>query len=396
MGRPRQRRLISALLAGLCAGAAAQAQVFTVGEKTATADMATEMKPTHVELPDVRMTEAGRRDLIRNLEAEQGFAHRVLPLGTSVTLQANGVLSPGAEGYKRLVYEKGSSAGVGDRVAVTSIEVKGDRLILDLNGGPYPPHRFLRHLQVGMGGAMSPNLNDGQQATGCRVVLVFEGGVPEVSAPEVKALLYPLVDFNAKTGVQAYAETLPAPIRSAVASHEILVGMDRPMVLASLGAPESKIRETAADGVHYEEWIYGHQPQTMRFVRFEGDRVTLLKVAEMGKPMEIHDQNEMAGYVAPKPVRRVLVGDAVGAQLGDEGGDMTAQRGAPTLKKPGEVLPEVAPEGAQNGRVQYPIAKKPARRAHRTNGGAHRTNGGACRNGDRALAELGRADTLRA
>ena len=58
-----------------------QAQVFTVGEKTATAGLKTDFTPTRVELPDTQMTERGRRELLRNLDAEQGFAHRVLPLG---------------------------------------------------------------------------------------------------------------------------------------------------------------------------------------------------------------------------------------------------------------------------------------------------------------------------
>ena len=334
----------------LCAPGA-RAQVFTVGEKTATADINTDFRPTRVELPDRKMTERGRRELVRDLEAEQGFAHRVLPLAATVTLNANGTLSPGAESYKKLVYEKGQSAAVGDRVAVTALEFKGDRILIDLNGGPYAKHRFLRHIQVGVGPMETqPNLNDGETATGCRVTLVFEGGVPEVSAPEVKALLYPLVDFGVKTGQQAYADTLPEPVKQAVATHQVLVGMNRQMVLAALGAPESKVRESGADGERYEEWIYGHQPQTMRFVRFVGDRVSLVKIAAMGKPMEIHDQDEMAAYLPPAPMKTIHDGDSR---------DEAAKAGPPSLKKPGEVLPDETSTTTQNGKVQYPVEKTP-------------------------------------
>jgi len=56
-------------------------QVFVVGEKTATADIATGFKPTNLPLPTEKISERGRRELVRNLEAEQGFAHRSLPLG---------------------------------------------------------------------------------------------------------------------------------------------------------------------------------------------------------------------------------------------------------------------------------------------------------------------------
>ena len=303
-----------------------RAQVFTVGEKTATADISTDFKATHVELPGTPMTERGRRDLVRNLEAEQGFAHRVLPLGGQLTLEANGNLTPGSDAYKLMVYKKGSAAQPGDRVLITALKFEGDRLVVDLNGGPYPPHRFMRHIQIGVGGVATPDHSLDAGTTGCRITLVFEGRLPEVSAPEVKALLEPLVEFGARKGVEVYADTLPAPIRAAVASHEVLVGMDRQMVLAAAGQPEHKMRETV-DGERYEEWIYGHQPQPIKFVRFVGERVTLVKIAASGKAIEVHDHDELAG-VAPSPEKTVAVGDVKA--------DGAGQAAPPSLLKPGE------------------------------------------------------------
>src|SRR5580704_3067487 len=110
--------------------AATSAQVFVVGEKSATADIATDFTPTKVELPKDKLDERGRRELIRNLEAEQGFAHRALPMGAGLTLQANGQLTPGPAEYKKLIYEKGQAAAAGDRVIVTAMEIKEDRIIL--------------------------------------------------------------------------------------------------------------------------------------------------------------------------------------------------------------------------------------------------------------------------
>ena len=190
---------------------------------------------------------------------------------------------------------------------MTDLEIKSDRIVVDFNGGPYPPHRFLRHIQVGVGAATSPTPDLSEQATGCRITLVFEGGTPEVSAPELKALLEPLVDFGAKTGDVAYADTLPAPVKSAVDAHEVLVGMNRRMVLASLGQPENKMRETV-DGEKFEEWIYGHQPQTVKFVRFQGDRVSQVKIAAMGKQMEVHKEEELAGVLPSATTKRVCLG----------------------------------------------------------------------------------------
>ena len=339
-----------ALIAGLLALplATANAQVFTVGEKSATADIATDFTPTRVPLPGGKLTERGRRELIRNLEAEQGFAHRALPISAGITLQANGQLTPGPAEYRKMIYQKGQSAAAGDRVVVTSMEIKGDRIVLDFNGGPYAKHRFLRHIQLND----APLARDtGEVATGSRITLVFEGGVPEISSPEVKALLEPLIDFGVKTSEQAYADTLPPMLKDAIAAHEVLVGMNHRMVLAALGAPENKMREQQSGdpgGGRYEEWIYGHVPQTIRFVRFVGDRVTVVEIAALGKPIEIHDKDEMGGFNASPGTREVAMGDQ------EPSPNEEKKQAPPTLRLPGEAAPAGGP-----GKVQFPTDNHP-------------------------------------
>ena len=335
----------SALLASLLTlpFAAAHAQVFVVGEKSATAGIATDFTPTHVPLPEGKLDERGRRELIRNLEAEQGFAHRALPISSGITLQANGQLTPAPAEYRKLIYTKGQSAAPGDRVVITSLTIKSDRLVIDFNGGPYAKHRFLSHVQLNDAPVTQ---NTGEVATGSRITLVFEGGIPEVSSPEVKALLEPLIDFGVKSSEQAYADTLPPALKEAISAHEVLVGMNHRMVLAALGAPENKMREQQSgdpNGGHYEEWIYGHVPQTIRFVRFVGDRVTVVEIAALGKPIEIHDKDEMGGFNAPAPTREVAMGDK------EQGADETKPAAPPTLRLPGEAVPDGGP-----GKVQFP------------------------------------------
>lgn len=347
MALKRSRTL---LLTGLLAlpSFAARAQVFVVGVKTATAEIKTDFTPTDLALPDGKMGERGRRDLVRNLEAEQGFAHRALPIWAGVVLRANGPLTPGPDEYRKMVYEKGQAAAAGDRVIVTAIQVKADRIVLDLNGGPYLSHRLLRHVELN--DAPITAITD-QKATGSRVTLVFEGQVPEISAPEVKALLEPLIDFGVKSSEQAYADTLPPTLKETIAAHEVLVGMNRRMVLAALGAPENKLRDQPSgdsSGERYEEWIYGHVPQTVRFIRFVGDRVTMIEVAALGKPIEIHDKNEMGDYDIPVPTREIALGDRTT-------GAADTSRPAPSLRLPGEAAPSVGP-----GKVQFPSDTKPA------------------------------------
>jgi hypothetical protein len=328
------------LAALLSAGEPGFSQVFVVGEKSATAGLSSDFHPTRVELPKTPITERGRRDLIRNLEAEQGFAHRPLPLGDSLTLIANGNMNPSGDAYNAMLYKKGQAAAPGDRIAITAVQVKQDRIILDLNGGPYLKHRFLRHIELNDNPMVA---NDGAQVSGCRVTLLFEGGLPDVSAPEVKALLDPIIDFGVKTGTQAYADTLPGFLKDAIAHHDVLVGMNSRMVLAAMGAPQQKFRELVPGTVdqHYEEWIYGQMPQTVHFVRFQGDRVTQVRIAEVGKAIVVHDQNEMGTYMDhgdPASVHEVAMGDANG-----EG------KAPPTILKAGEVAP-----GSEQ-QVQMPV-----------------------------------------
>jgi len=335
---------------------ALQSQVFVVGEKTATADISTSFTPTNLSLSTEKLNERGRRELVRNLEAEQGFAHRPLPVGV-ITLKANGELSPGGEKYREMIYQKGQAAAPGDRVVITALNIKGDQIVLDLNGGPYAKHRFLSHVQLNNNPVVASN---GERPMGSRVTLVFPGGIPDISAPEVKALLEPVVDFGVKSGDQAYADTLPPRLRDAIAAHEVLVGMNRRMVLAALGAPESKVREQEsgdANGARYEEWIYGHVPQTVRFIRFVGDRVKVVEIAALGKPVEIHDKNELDGEEMPTNTRQIAMGDRT---PGKEGEDGSAPAAPPSLRLPGEAAPANTQE-----KVQYPTDKDAGRQADR-------------------------------
>ncbi len=333
-----------ALASVLGASVASRAQVFVVGEKTATADVITEFHATHVELPNEPLDQRGRLDLIRNLESEQGFAHRELPLGAGIELLANGNMTPRDEAYKQMLYQKGESAAPGERIEISGLQFRPDRIVIDFNGGPYAKHRFLSHISIND----VPIAQQGPIATGCRITLVFEGGVPEVTAAEVKALLDPLVDFKAKSSAEAYANTLPAKVRAAIEDHAILVGMDRRMVIASVGEPQTKHREHTdlADNnsAVYEEWIYGQPPQPTQFVRFRGGRVVRLEIAAIGKPIEIHEKNEVEG--APEPTllaRTIANGDAQPNPDGDHGSNKP-----PTLMLPGEASDAPATSGKVN------------------------------------------------
>ncbi|MEK6396644.1 MAG: hypothetical protein V4734_01030 [Terriglobus sp.] len=323
-----------------------QRDVFVVGPDTSVGDPLLGFKPTRVEYTQQPMDTAGRRELVRMFLMEQGFAHRALPLGApGLELHANGRLTVDNDTLKKRMFKDGMSAAAGDRIMVTDIRVLPDRIDIDINGGPYLPHRFLRHISVNN----MPLAGDGimgEKPTGTRITLLFEGRTPRVSAAELKALLEPFLDFGLKNAEQAYADTLPDPIRKAITEHQVLVGMNRRMVLASLGQPDSKLRERATDstsGEVFEEWIYGTTPKSIRFVRFRADRVVLMKLAALGKPIEVHDKDELAGYRDPALTREVSMGDAKSGSAEEE-----AKPKAPSLKLPSERLPDQTAPPAQS------------------------------------------------
>jgi len=338
----------------LCASSI-RAQVFVVGEKTATADVTTEFHPTHVEIPTQPLTERGHLDLIRNLESEQGFAHRELPLGTGLLLIANGNMSPSGEEYKKMLYQKGQSAAPGDRVQISSLKFERNSIVIDFNGGPYSKHRFLSHVSIND----MPLAYVGPIATGFRITLVFEGSLPEVSAAEVKALLDPVVDFKAKSAAEAFANTLVPKVRNAVERHQVLVGMNKRTVVAAMGEPQTKHREhTDSENENspvLEEWIYGQPPQATQFVRFRNGMVVRLEIAAIGKPIEIHDKNEVNDAPEPSLLARTITNGDVQR---DPNGDNGHAARPPTLMKPGEQTESPRTEGKVHMPADDPTPQK--------------------------------------
>lgn len=337
-------------------GPVPQRDVFVVGRETAIGNPLEGFRPARVELPTAAMDAAGKRELERMLLAELGFAHQPLPLGApGLVMHANGRLTTDSAELQKRLYEKGMCADRGDRVMVTDLVIERDRILIDVNGGPYLKHRFIRHISINN----MPLAGDGQmgeRATGTRITLLFEGQTPRVSAAELKSLLEPLLDFGLKSGEQAYADTLPAPIKKAIDEHEILVGMNKRMVLASLGQPETKLRERASDGSSgevFEEWVYGHTPQTIRFVRFRGERVILLKTAALGKPIDVREKDELAGYRDPASMHTIALGDSA-----------PGQEKGPSLRRPGEkdadAPASTAPASATPNSGQKPTTSRPA------------------------------------
>lgn len=341
------------LAAGCGVAAAGQSQIVLVN--TAPADGSVhlidrryaQIEPTKVALQAQPLDARGHQDILRTLTAEQGFAMRPFPRGKKgIFLAANGKLTPAGEKYVAEVTEQGLSVKPGERVVLSNVRIDKDRLIFDLNGGPERKHDFLRHIQVGVG---SPNMSSpvvqdpGQEPVGARLTLTFDKFVPDVTPAQVKALLAPLISFDMKTPVQAYTDTLPPKLKEAILDHRVMVGMSTEMVLFAMGQPENKSREVEGQ-MPFEEWIYGHSPQDVQFVRINGNRVIRVELAKVGRPLEIFTKNEVEGLMTTDG--RPVVADARlhethTVELGDVHRDPDRQAPAapPTLRAPGEKLP---------------------------------------------------------
>ncbi len=354
LGRPVRRvRGAAAVLAVTTLSCLAHAQVFTVQrEHLGAKDVnLTTVQPTTVALDTKPLTDHTRQQLIRTFQADEAFAVRPLPLGMKgVTLHANGPLSPSGTGYADELEKYGISSKPGDKVIITKFEVKPDRILFEFNDGPEKHHRLLQHIEIGAGGGMAPLAqDDGHVPIGSRFTLVFNKFVPEMTAADVRKLISPMIDFSLKTPVEAFADTLPPKLKGAVLNHEVLVGMNREMVMKAVGQPDQKVREV--DGqTPFEEWIYGQPPHEVQFVRFNGNRVIRLEIADVGQPPVIRDHDETDGYFAGQFVRQVRLGDAPPTGPNKE----HAPTAAPSLRKPGEELPNAVNNDRQLKPVQFP------------------------------------------
>lgn len=373
------RTVIAGALAALLGAVTGGSQVLTINTN-GKGNVATtgpvdrryaQIEPTHVELGKTELDPKTRMELIRALDSEHGFAMRPLPRGhKGLTLAANGKLSPAGESYLNMVTSEGLSAKPGSQVVITNIKFDRSRIIFDFDGGPDAKHRFLRHLQIGVGpDAADPNMDptladpNGDPA-GSRLTLTFADHIPELTPAQVKALIAPLISFDVKSPIQAFTDTLPAELKNAILGHKVLVGMTTDMVLFAKGQPNGKSREM--DGqMPFEEWIYGTPPQEVDFVRINGNRVIRVEIARNGEPLQIFTKDvvtammttdSQSAILAQATTRTIHEGDA------QPDPNKQAPNAPPSLRKPGETLPNNSsvpdtnnPYGNPNVGVMRPV-----------------------------------------
>jgi len=283
-----------------------------------------------------------RIDLVRAFESELVYIRTPFPMGKQGLTLKDGVLSPGGQQLQMLMATWGPAVKPGDQARISAIAIRKDRIHFEINGGPIRKQKWYQRIQVsGAGGQGVPIAPSDASANprGSFVDLVFDHYVPDLTAPELKQLLRPVFDFDSKSPVEAYLETVPPKVKEAIRNHQVLVGMNREMVTYAKGRPPKKIREKDGD-TEYEDWVYGEPPQDVDFIRLVGDEVVRVETMKVDGEKIVRTEKEID--IAPKPTL---------AQASE-----TQQRpaNAPTLRRPGEELPTDSPQHSPGGAVPAP------------------------------------------
>jgi len=277
-------------------------------------------------VPSTPMTKETRMTVIRALNAELVYIRTPFPMGEKGLRLRDGVVSPSGEALQTLLAMFGPSVKPGDQARISNVLIRDKSIVFEINGGPRKKTKWYQRITVAGSGGEVPVAPTDQDANarGSYVELQFDHRVPDLSAAELKTLLRPVFDFDAKSAIESYLETVPPKVKEAIQKHQVLVGMNREMVTYSKGRAEKKIREKDGE-VEYEEWIYGEPPKDVEFVRLVGDEVVQMKTMKVDGERIVRTKKEVDLGESPKP-----------AAVDAEAAPSAAPAHRPTLKRPGE------------------------------------------------------------
>ncbi|MGD0842182.1 MAG: hypothetical protein ABSA32_13590 [Candidatus Acidiferrales bacterium] len=228
------------------------------------------------------LQEESRLALIRFVDGEFVKVVAPLPAGkTGFHLKAGEPLD--ARALQMVLAGHDAAANPGDKVQITRLQFKERQIAVQINGGGNKGNSWRDHVQLDVGGVGEvvgdPNVTSVTAAPGATLYLDFNRPLPDMTPDELKKYLSVMLDFgNEHSAAVQWVQTLPPETQKAIADKRALPGMSRDEVIAALGKPDHKVRETQPDGTEVEDWIYGTPPGKTVFVSFDGDIV--LKVEE--------------------------------------------------------------------------------------------------------------------
>jgi hypothetical protein len=290
------------------------------------------------------MSRQTRLEIIRDFETQIVYSKTSFPMGTKGLSLRDGALTPGGQDLQQLLALWGPAVRPGDPAHISFVQIKDDHIHFDINGGAVHRKKWYEHIQVsgasGAGVPLSPNQSQ-QNPHGTYLDIYFDKYVPEMTAQQLREVLLPVLDFNARSKEQAYLDTVPPKVKEAIEAHRVLVGMNSEMVIHSKGKAPKKVREKDGDA-DYEEWIYGVPPQDVDFVRIVGDEVVRIETMKVGGEKVVRTEKEV---ILEKPDQNI--------EAKKEQEDRPPN--APSLRRPGEDS-EDAPKPSNGVNPMPPLA----------------------------------------
>jgi hypothetical protein len=291
-----------------------------------------------------RMSRETRFQIIRDFETQLVYARTAFPMGAKGLHLKEGVVTPNGDELQQVLTLWGPSIKPGDPAHISFVRIKDDHIHFEINGGPVHRQKWYQHIQVsGSGGTVQAPQNDPQNNPhGSFVDVHFGKYVPEMTPQQLRTLLYPVLDFNARNKEQAYLDTVPPKAKEAIQAHHVLVGMNQEMVIHAKGKPPKKVRERDGETL-YEEWIYGEPPADVDFVRLVEDEVVRVETMKVGGEKIVRTEKEIV--LQPPTDREAKKEPDV------------RPASAPTMRRPGEDSENV-PKPA-DGPTHRPPAQPP-------------------------------------
>jgi hypothetical protein len=338
--------IVFAASASLCQSSnAGQSQISPAGSPgQQAAESAAQPIPVPIPADAPHITRQTRLDIIRVFETQLVYARTAFPMGTKGLQLKQGVITPNGVELEQALNLWGPAVKPGDPAHISFVQIKNDHIRFEINGGPILRKKWYQHVQVsGANGPVAqteamPQTN----AHGSCVDLYFDKYVPEMTAAQVRDLLYPVLDFKARSKEQAYLDSVPPKVKAAIQAHHVLVGMNQEMVLHAKGKPPKKVRERDGE-TQYEEWIYGEAPADVDFVRFVGDEVVRVETMKVDGEKIVRTQREV---ILDHPEEKEAKQEP-----------QVRPANAPSLKRPGE---DSQPgSGSDDGSTPRPIVPLP-------------------------------------
>jgi len=256
-----------------------------------------EMKPVAPPIPGnaPRITKQTRYEIIRDFEAQLVYARTAFPMSAKGLTLKDGQTTPNGQELQQQLVLWGPAIRPGDPALISWVQIRDNHIHFEINGGPVRRKKWYQHIEIsGTSGAQVPLAPNQAPPNphGSYVDIYFKKYVPEMTAQQLRDLLIPVLDFNARNKEQAYLDTVPPKVKEAIQAHHVLIGMSTEMVIHAMGKPPKKVREKDGE-IEYEEWIYGAPPQDVDFVRIVSDEVVRVETMKVGGQKIVRTEKEI-------------------------------------------------------------------------------------------------------